>query len=119
MSTKRHEDYWNVGGRQFKSRLTHPNAFRIETRSDEFWNVFRIPRWQFKLFCRFGTSHKFLMNSSLIRLLHNDTMKHYVQSVRLCVKRRAATGFGASVRQSAMKTEEVKVKQSHYRVPGG
>jgi hypothetical protein len=79
------------------SRSTHPNAFRIQSRSDKSRNVFRISGWQLKLFCRFDTSHTFLINSSLIRLLNNDTMEHYVQSVGLCVKRSATTGFKASV----------------------
>jgi len=48
---------------------------------------------------------RFLMNSSLIRLLYNDTVEHYVQRVRLCLKRRAATGFRATSRQSATEAE--------------
>jgi hypothetical protein len=94
-STHRHDESWNVGSRRFKSRSTHPNAFRIQTRSDESWNVYRIPRWQLKLFCRFNTS--LLMNSSLIRLLNNDTMENYVQSFRLFSKSRTATSFKACV----------------------
>jgi len=34
---------------RFKSRSTHPNAFRIQTRYDEIWNVFAIPRFDTSL----------------------------------------------------------------------